>query len=190
MEWVKNQLVLAKSGDKSARRKLLVLAAAVVVATALLISGQSSSEPIKIKKTVRSNALITSTGFVHISGAVKSPGVYPISAGMRLFEVLALAGGFSPKADQGSVNLARTVTDGEQIIVSGGSGDRTEDGLIHINKATAADFDKLPGIGPTLSSRIIDFRKANGAFKRVEDLRKVGGIGDKLFAGIKQLVSL
>jgi competence protein ComEA len=62
--------------------------------------------------------------------------------------------------------------------------------LIHLNKATAADLDKLPGIGPTLSERIIDWRNANGGFKTLEDLRRVGGIGDKLFAGIKELVVL
>jgi competence protein ComEA len=109
---------------------------------------------------------------------------------MRLFEVIALAGGFTAKADRESVNLARTVTDGEQIIVTG-SGDRpVSDGLIHLNTAESADFDKLPGIGPTLSARIVDWRKANGGFKTVEDLRRVGGIGDKLFAGIKSLVTL
>ena len=190
VEWLKNHWLQAKAGDKSARRKLLIIAVGFVITLALLVSGQTSSVPIKISKHKSTSESDVKSGFVHLTGAVKSPGVYPISIGMRLFEVIALAGGFTSKADRESVNLARTVTDGEQIIVSG-SGDRpVSDGLIHLNTAEPADFDKLPGIGPTLSARIVDWRKANGGFKTVDDLRRVGGIGDKLFAGIKSLVTL
>ena len=190
VEWLKNHWLQAKAGDKSARRKLLIIAVGFVITLALLVSGQTSSVPIKISKHKSTTDSDVKSGFVHLTGAVKSPGVYPISIGMRLFEVIALAGGFTAKADRESVNLARTVTDGEQIIVSG-SGDRpVSDGLIHLNTAEPADFDKLPGIGPTLSARIVDWRKANGGFKTVDDLRRVGGIGDKLFAGIKSLVTL
>jgi competence protein ComEA len=190
VEWLKNNWLQAKAGDKSARRKLLIIAVGFVITLALLVSGQTSSVPIKISKHKSTTESEVKSGYVHLTGAVKSPGVYPISIGMRLFEVIALAGGFTSKADRESVNLARTVTDGEQIIVSG-SGDRSvSDGLIHLNTAEPADFDKLPGIGPTLSARIVDWRKANGGFKTVDDLRRVGGIGDKLFAGIKSLVTL
>lgn len=180
----------AKAGDKSARRKLLIIAVGVVVTIALLVSGQTSTQPIKVPSHRSKSAVEVKSGFVHLTGAVKSPGVYPISIGMRLFEVIALAGGFTSKADRESVNLARAVTDGEQIIVSGAGESQLNDGLIHLNKATAADFDKLPGIGPTLSARIVDWREANGGFKAVDDLRRVGGIGDKLFAGIKALVTI
>lgn len=190
VEWLKNQLLQARAGEKDARRKLLVLAVGFVVAIALLVSGQTSSEPIKVKPRKPSSSSELKAGYIHISGAVVHPGVYPISIGTRLFEVIAMAGGFTAKADRDSVNLARTVTDGEQVLVSGIGSDSINDGLIHLNKATAADLDKLPGIGPTLSERIIDWRNANGGFKKLEDLRRVGGIGDKLFAGIKKLVTL
>lgn len=191
VEWLKNHWLQAKAGDKSARRKLLMIAVGFVVTVALLVSGQTSSQPIKVATNKsRNSATEVKSGYVHITGAIKSPGVYPISIGMRLFEVVALAGGFTRKAERESVNLARTVTDGEQINVSGGGAGQVADGLIHLNTAPASDFDKLPGIGPTLSSRIVDWRKANGGFKSVDDLRRVGGIGDKLFAGIKPLVTL
>ena len=190
MEWLKNQLLQARAGDKVARRKLLVLAVGVVVTIALLVSGQTASEPIKVKPRKASSDIEVKSGYIHISGAVVHPGVYPISIGTRLFEVIAMAGGFTSKADLDSVNMARTVTDGEQVLVSGVGSGSTNDGLIHLNKATAGDLDKLPGIGPTLSERIIDWRNANGGFKKIEDLRRVGGIGDKLFAGIKKLVAL
>ena len=189
MEWLKNQWALAKTGEKAARRKLLVVAAILTICTALLISGQTSTQPIKIAAKPKTNVQ-SQAGYIHISGAVKHPGVYPIFSGMRLFEAVGLAGGFSSKADRDSVNLARLVTDGEQVIVARAGGASLDDGLIHLNAAKAEDFDQLPGIGPTLSKRIIDWRTANGGFKSIDDLRKVGGIGDKLFAGIKDLVSL
>jgi len=190
VEWLKNHLQQARAGEKNARRKLLVLAVGLVVAIALLVSGQTSSEPIKVKPRKPSSVTEAQAGYIHISGAVVHPGVYPITIGTRLFEVIAMAGGFTAKADRDSVNMARTVTDGEQVLVSGVGSDSINDGLIHLNKATAADLDKLPGIGPTLSERIIDWRNANGGFKKIEDLRRVGGIGDKLFEGIKELVVL
>lgn len=190
MEWLKNHWVQAKTGDKSARRKLLIVAVGLVVTVALLVSGQTAAQPIKVAKRTSTSAVEVKAGYVHLTGAVKSPGVYPISIGMRLFEVIALAGGFTSQADRESVNLARAVTDGEQIIVSGAGESQVNDGLIHLNKATAADFDKLPGIGPTLSARIVDWREANGGFKSVDDLRRVSGIGDKLFSGIKALVTI
>lgn len=191
VEWLKNHWLQARAGDKTARRKLLLLAVAIVVTVALLVSGQTSSQPIKVvTQKSEKNSTEVKSGYVHITGAIKSPGVYPISIGMRLFEVVALAGGFTIKADREGVNLARTVTDGEQIVISGVGANHIADGLIRLNSAPASEFDKLPGIGPTLSARIVDWRKANGGFKSVDDLRRVGGIGDKLFAGIRSLVTL
>lgn len=191
MEWLKNQLVQAKAGDKSARRRLLIFGGAALVSVTLLISGQSKSEPVQIRpSSSEKSAIQVVGGFVHISGAVVTPGVYPISSGMRLFEVIALAGGFAKNADQDSINLARTVADGEQILVSRGGVSAKSDGLIHLNRATVAELDKLPGLGPTLAARIIDWREANHGFQSIDDLRKVGGIGDKLFAALRKLVTL
>lgn len=191
MEWLKNQLVQAKAGDKAARRRLLLLVGAILVSVVLFISGQTKSEPVRVKPSESNpNSLQVSGGFVHISGAVLNPGVYPISLGMRLFEVIALAGGFTKQADQDSVNLARTLTDGEQVVVSGSSSKVISQGLLNLNRATVSELDKLPGLGPTLAARIIDWREANHGFQTVEDLRKVGGIGDKLFAGLRKLVTL
>jgi competence protein ComEA len=191
MEWLKNQFAQAKSGDKTARKRLLILGVSVVVVLSLLISGQTKSEPIRIvPKTKTNEESVTASGFIHIAGAVAKPGVYPLTNGMRLFEAVALAGGFTKSADQESVNLARTLTDGEQIIVGKGGTTPKSDGLVHLNQATVADLDKLPGLGPTLAARIIDWREANHGFRSIDDLRKVGGIGDKLFAAIRKLVSL
>ncbi|MEY4275692.1 MAG: hypothetical protein RIS26_155 [Actinomycetota bacterium] len=189
MEWVRNQLALARSGDVSARRKLLATAVLLVIILALLISGQTKSSPVVAAKKTKSSNLSSPSSFVHISGAVKEPGVYAISSGMRLFEVLSLAGGFTNVADKDSVNLARVVVDGEQIFVGANGNQAQNDGLIHLNKASVSELDALPGIGPTLASRIVDWREANGLFRSVGDLRNVAGIGDRLFAGVKDLVA-
>jgi competence protein ComEA len=191
MEWLKNHWAMAKGGDSAARRKLLILAVGLVVTLALLISGQTESQPIEIQpKDATDESIQSQQEYVHITGAIKNPGVYPITPGMRLFEVIAIAGGFNSKADQSSVNLARTVTDGEQILIATGGAVEKSDGLVSLNRASSNDLDKLPGIGPTLAARIIDWREANNGFQAIEDLRKVGGIGDKLYAGLKKLVKL
>jgi competence protein ComEA len=130
---------------------------------------------------------------VHIVGAVSHPGVYGVDAGSRLYEVVASAGGFTKKADQTSVNLARQVTDGEQIRVSARGENESSSSpqtLLSLNGSSVATLETLPGVGPKLAARIVDWRKANAGFKTVADLRKVGGIGDKLFAQLKDLVSI
>lgn len=190
MEWLKTQLALAKSGERSARKKLIVTAVLLVTIVVLIFTGQNSSEPVVVAAKSKTDVVSVGSGFVHVSGSVEHPGVYAIDAGVRLFEVIALAGGFTKSADQSSVNLARVVVDGEQILISSNGDSSVNDSLIHLNRATASEFDGLPGIGPTLSQRIVDWREANGSFKAVEDLRSVAGIGDRLFAGIRNLVTL
>lgn len=191
MEWFKSQFQLARSGDKGARRRLLIFGVGAVVAISLLLSGQTQTKPIRIQANQSiENKIQVSSGFVHISGAVADPGVYPIKSGTRLFEIIALAGGFSKAADRDSVNLARVVADGEQILVGRSGQAPASDGLIQLNRATVSDLDKLPGLGPTLAARIIDWREANNGFKSIDELRKVGGIGDKLFGALRKLVSL
>ena len=136
---------------------------------------------------------------VQLVGEVKEPGVYQLPADSRIFDAVALAGGFSKKADQASVNLARLLIDGEQIRVSAiGASDSNSDvagggdvsALININRASESELDSLPGIGPTLAGRIVDFRTANGSFTRPDQLGKVAGIGKKLLATLLPLITL
>jgi len=135
--------------------------------------------------------------FVHMAGSVRHPGIYQLDSGARVYEAVLAAGGLTPKANQMSVNLARVLTDGEQLIVASTSQTLNQQfsipnqpSLISLNQATASQLEDLPGVGPALAGRIVDWRTANGGFKSKEDLLNVSGIGDKLFAGVKDLVVL
>jgi competence protein ComEA len=121
--------------------------------------------------------------------------MYQLPFGARLVDAVFAAGGLTDQADNSSVNLARELSDGEQVIVfkigevseTGGS---SAGGLISINRATAEQLEDLPGIGPALSARIIAYRDANGGFKAKEDLLNVSGIGDSTFSGFVDLITL
>ena len=120
-------------------------------------------------------------------------------------QAVEAAGGLLLDADPGPLNLARTVADGERIDVprvgepavgaSGGGavdgdGGVRADGLVDLNRATPAELEELPGVGPVLASRIIAFRDANGPFTEVGQLREVSGIGEKTFQSLAPLVAV
>ena len=142
--------------------------------------------------------------YVALAGAVRHPGVYSLKSGARVFDAVFAAGGLTAKADQTSVNLARVVTDGEQIVVAkigvgssgvgsssvGSSGPSSAGSLISLNQASETELEALPGVGPALAGRMVDWRTANGGFKSKQDLLNVTGIGDKLYAAISKLVTL
>ncbi len=134
---------------------------------------------------------------VHVVGEVNAPGMYELEADSRVIDAVMAAGGLTSNAAECAVNLARTVNDGEQLTIpalsqgcSPSQGGSVSGSPLSLNTATAEQFDSLPGIGPTLADRIIQYRDAQGGFASVNQLNEVSGIGDKLFAGLKDLVSL
>jgi competence protein ComEA len=198
VEW----FVKAAPENPTSRRKLFVSAgagvAAVAVIGALWSNVTSGSGDIAVQSSTDAlvNAESTGTMFVQVVGAVAKPGVYEVPMDSRVMDAVALAGGLSPKADPASLNLARIVQDGEQIIV-GAAGDArsriTANALsnkVNINTATAEDFDTLPRIGVTLAQRIIAFRNENGPFVALESLLEVPGIGDLTLAGMRDKITL
>ena len=128
---------------------------------------------------------------VHLVGCVANPGVYRLPAGARVHEVLVLAGGALPEADLERVNLARPLFDGEQVIVyrTGEEGFQ-EKGRININRATAEELTKLPGIGETRARQIVEHRDTHGYFTEITQIMEVSGIGEGIFNGIKDLITV
>jgi len=143
---------------------------------------------------------------VYVSGAVAHPNVYELLSGSIVKDAIEAAGGPTDEADLNSINLARRVHDEEQIYVpregeesppvsppSGSSlplSSSQGGGKVNINTATAAELDTLPGVGPSIAQRIIDYRTTNGPFKSIEDIKDVRGIGDATFEEMKDKITV
>jgi competence protein ComEA len=143
---------------------------------------------------------------VHVSGAVRSPGVRTLPADARVDDAVLAAGGAGRSARTDQLNLARPLRDGEQIHVptasevaagataAGGGSPAAAGGgsagLVNLNRATAVELEELPGVGPVLAERIVAFREANGGFRSVSELQQVSGIGEKTYAELEPLVTV
>lgn len=134
--------------------------------------------------------------YVHVSGAVEWPGLYRLDDGARVVDVVAAAGGLSDDADATAINLARPLTDGEQLHVpragetAAPAAAANGDGRVNLNTADAAALDALPRVGPAIAERIISWRTENGRFTSVDDLLSVPGIGEKMLAGLRDRVTV
>ncbi len=136
---------------------------------------------------------------VYITGEIKNPGVYSAKIGNRVEDIVNMASGFTEEADRESVNMARHIKDAEHIVIKnindedGGSNDSGNDGeniMIDINTADADELKKLNGIGDSLSEDIINYRNANGEFKKIDDIKNVSGIGNSKFEKIKNNIKV
>jgi len=192
LQWFKD---VYREFTPRALKVTITLLAVVGFGVYVFASGSKSASPVIVSKSQNTQTTVQQPKiFVHIAGLVKKPGIYQLDSGSRVFDVVLLAGGFTAKANEASVNLARVLTDGEQIIVGkigaqSASGTQSSN-LISLNSSSASQLEDLPGVGPALAGRIVDWREANGGYKTKEDLLNVAGIGDKLFASIKDLVTL
>lgn len=139
---------------------------------------------------------------IHVSGAVLNPGVYELPEGSRANDAIEAAGGASEDAVPDALNLARVLSDGEQIIVpTVEEQERLEEaavagqtldagGKVNINTATVEQLDSLPGVGESTAQKIIADREENGPFGSPEDLKRVSGIGDKKYEDLADLITV
>lgn len=157
------------------------------------------------------SAASPTTVTVHVVGQVFRPGVVRLPAGSRVTDAVARAGGARPDADLAAINLARVVVDGEQVRVpkpgeaptpvqgsavsaGGGPGAPAAGGgaaasaPVNLNTAGVSELDQLPGVGPVLAQRILDWRTEHQRFASVDELGEVSGIGDKLLAQLRPKV--
>jgi competence protein ComEA len=142
--------------------------------------------------------------YVHVAGAVRTPGLVRVAAGSRVAAAVARAGGPLPRADLSGVNLAAEVEDGQQVVVpvavavpgsaatAPGSaatapGSAAAPGIKpSLGSATVEQLDEVDGIGPTLADRIVAYRTENGGFGSVDELKEVEGIGEKRFETLRE----
>lgn len=179
----------------------------------ILITNEQIKENTSIQEESEENNIV----IVHITGAVKTPGIVKLKEGSRIEDAIEAAGGLTEEADISKVNLAYILEDGIKIRIPSlydedainqnifieGSGENIveenneDDGKlnnnnsnknININRATETELQTLPGIGASLAGRIVEYREQNGKFNQIEDIKNVSGIGDNKYNNIKDLI--
>lgn len=173
-----------------------------------------STEEIMVKnETQTEETTDTEKIVVHIMGAVKNEGIVELNEGARVSDAINSAGGLAEDADMSKINLAYVLEDGvkiripsindeptEEYITTDGveivesssqttqNGGNSKSGLININTANETELDSLPGIGPSIAAKIINYREENGDFASIEDIKNVNGIGDSKFEELRDLI--
>lgn len=135
---------------------------------------------------------------VYVCGAVVHEGVYELDSNSRVNDALVAAGGFAEDADTDNINLAAKVQDGEKVYfprlgeVTDYSLGNDSDGqsVININTAGTSELTSLPGIGETRAERIVAYRQSHGSFANIEELKNVSGIGDNIYEGLEEYITV
>jgi competence protein ComEA len=166
------------------------------VATSLVSTSSTAQTDASPTSTVASGPVS-----VHVAGAVARAGVYELEPGSRVHAAIAAAGGATSDADADALNLAAEVVDGSRVYVPvvgeelppiaepvGGDEPAGPPAAVDVNRATAAELDVLPGVGPATAAAIVTERERNGPFVSVDDLERVPGIGPAKLDALRELV--
>ena len=140
---------------------------------------------------------------VYVTGAVNKPGLVNVPEGARAAEAVNVCGGLLPTADSEKINMAQSLKDGQQLKVPERKADAKTDSAkadkpkgadseekVNINTADEKVLDTLPGVGPAMAKRIIEYRETEGAFQSIEDIKKIRGIGEAKFAKMKDKICI
>lgn len=153
---------------------------------------------------------------VYIAGAIKNEGVYELEENSRITDIIEKAGGLTDDANINNINLAYILQDGVKVYIpkdndkneikdetniyvskengesniDNGTSVEKKNSKININTATQTELETLPGIGPSTATKIINYRKENGKFNSIEELKKVSGIGDSKYNKIKEMIRI
>mgnify|MGYP005830946963 CR=1 FL=1 len=179
-----------------------------------LTVGGNTAESNVVENLEAEEELETEKIAIHIIGEVKKEGIVYLEAGSRIVDAIKEAGGATKEADLSQINLAYELQDGQKIYIpnknekiseyitmssgnnviieENNSSAETErkENKVNINTANVNELDNLPGIGPSLAQRIIEYREENGNFKSIEELQNVKGIGDAKYSDIKDNVTI
>ena len=193
------------------KKSLLVLLAVVALAAggALYAGYRGQEEAVELDAgTAPVQEVQASEIVVYVAGAVNRPGVVQLAEGARAKDAVDACGGFLPTADTNGVNLAQKLKDGMQVTVpekspqgtavqgaavqgaQAGAAKPLPEGMVNINTADEKELDKLPGIGPAMAKRIVEYRMENGAFQAPEEIKRVKGIGDAKYEKMKDKIAL
>ena len=199
------------------RKKIIISSILLIIVVPIFITifNSKKEEPIIEEELVVEDTKVEvkeSTLMIDIKGEVNSPGCYEVDSDKRVKDVIELAGGLTPDASTDGINLSAKLYD-EMVIVI----DKKEEvqkvetdnrivttkktetkksstpvvsGKISINKASVKELTSLRGIGESKAKSIVEYRTTNGPFQSIEDIKKVKGIGDSIFAKIKDNITL
>jgi competence protein ComEA len=184
-------------------RLLVILGLAIIITIgSFYVYGEKTAVPdqITVNKTSQQETppQQPAEDVVYVSGAVVKPGVVRLPAGSRVQDAVGAVGGITAEANTAKTNLAEKVKDGMHIFIPSYANTPSaqqamsseRDGKININQADQNELDKLPGIGPAMAARIIEYREANGSFAAIEDIKKVKGIGEAKFKQLKDKITI
>ncbi len=176
----------------------------------LILNEENSSKAenlLETKDNNKENKIV-----IYVTGAVKKEGIYEIEENSRIADCIEIAGGLNEDADINNINLAYILCDGMKIhiprkneninqiqdntksYISTDSNNKDNDKTnnknikVNINTANQAELETLPGIGPSTALKIIEYRKENGKFNNIEDIKNVSGIGDNKFNKVKEFI--
>lgn len=202
----KRELIRFLQKNKGSLKKGGIIVMILVLGLAVSMVKNNGKESVEAQEATAAVQEETQTViYVDVGGEVNHPSVVELSDGSRVTDAIEAAGGLTEHADLTDINQAAFISDGEKIFIpsmeaeesgdllSGGNGEgsaKSSDGKININTADSTQLQELNGVGSATAEKIIDYRKQNGRFRSIEDLKNVSGIGDKTYEKLKDHIKV